>query len=93
MSIPFTQYKRPTGRAVPVTIDRPAEIEALAMKVFEAGGRFECEVLRTGEVSFEAVRQDGLLASEIAENGPGVEAAVDRLVLAATEELARRGRS
>jgi hypothetical protein len=89
MSIPFTQYKRPTGRAVPVTIDRPAEIEALALKVFEAGGRFECEVFRTGEVSFEAVRQDGLLASEIAENGPRVADAVDRLVRTAAERLPR----
>lgn len=86
MSIPFTQYKMPDGRPVPVSIDRPAEIEALAKQFIERGGRYEVECLSTGEVSFTAVREiegeEQDVAIEIAANGPPVLEAVDRLVRA-----------
>jgi hypothetical protein len=85
MGIPFTQYVLPHGRKREETIERPAEIEALADKFIAAGGRYECEILTTGEVSFTAVfcdddgdEQD--VEIEICANGPAVCDAVDALV-------------
>lgn len=85
MGIPFTQYVLPHGRTREETIERPAEIEALARKFIESGGRYECEILTTGEVSFTAVfcgdggdEQD--VEIEICANGPAVQEAVDTLV-------------
>lgn len=85
MGIPFTQYVLPHGRRREETIERPSEIEALARKFIEAGGRYECEVLTTGEVSFTAVfcDEDGDeqdVEIEICANGPEVRDAVDALV-------------
>lgn len=85
MSIPFTQYVLPHGRKREETIERPAEIEALADKFIAAGGRYECEILTTGEVSLTAVfcdddgdEQD--VEIEICTNGPAIRDAVDALV-------------
>lgn len=87
MSIPFTQYLMPDGRTRPEVIDRPADIEALAHEAIGRGVRFEVEMLPTGHISFEAVRDDDgeieSLAAEISSNGPPVLDAVDRLVRAA----------
>jgi hypothetical protein len=47
MTIPFTQYLRLNGRKRPVEIDRPEEIEAIARRFIESGGRYECEELTT----------------------------------------------
>lgn len=85
MGIPFTQYVLPHGRKREETIERPAEIEALAQKFIDAGGRYECEVLTTGEVSFTAVfcDEDGDeqdVEIEICANGPAVRDAVDAIV-------------
>ena len=85
MGIPFTQYVLPHGRRREETIERPADIEALAQKFIDAGGRYECEVLTTGEVSFTAVfcDEDGDeqdVEIEICANGPAVREAVDALV-------------
>lgn len=85
MGIPFTQYVLPHGRKREETIERPAEIEALAQKFIDAGGRYECEVLTTGEVSFTAVfcDEDGDeqdVEIEICANGPAVLDAVDAIV-------------
>ena len=55
MSIPFTQYLLPNGQRRAQQIDRPADIESLAEKFIASGGRYECEVLTTGHVSFTAV--------------------------------------
>lgn len=83
-AIPFTQYKRPDGRAMPVTINRPAEIAGMARAFIERGGWFECEVLTTGEVSLTACREDGFdtedIAIRVVPNGPAVPDAVDALV-------------
>lgn len=93
MAIPFTQFLRPDGRKQSVTIDRPPEIEALARDVMRAGYRMEAEVLTTGEVSFEIVKdvpdpdEGDSLAIEICSNGPEVEGAVDRLILEAAHRL------
>lgn len=84
MAIPFIQYLRPLGQPKPVEIDRPAEIEAMADAFLKAGGRYECEVLTTGEVSFTAVKsiddEERDIAIEICENGPSVLMAVDELI-------------
>ena len=95
MTIPFTQFLRPDGERRDVTIDRPPEVEAAALRLFEAGCRFEIEVLRTLEVSMEVVGPADLdgdrpsLASLVVANGPGVPEAVDLLVREAENELAR----
>lgn len=85
MSIPFTQFIRPSGRPQPVTVDRPAEIEAMAQELIEAGYRFEIEVLTTGHINMDCVRPgaDEPLAGELSRNGPEVLEAVDRMVTAA----------
>jgi len=91
--IPFTQYMLPDGRPRPTWIDRPAEIKALADRFIAAGGRYECEILTTGEVCFTAVLCDPSdfdeppVAIEICTNGPDVPAKVDRLVRHSVERL------
>ena len=95
MTIPFTQYLRPNGRRVPVTIARAPEIEKLAADFIAKGGRFECEELTTGQVSLTAFHPrggdgDGAdIAIEIVMNGPKVPDAVDQLVKAAQKWLQR----
>jgi hypothetical protein len=83
----FTQFLRPDGRQVPVTIDRPAPIEAQAAKLIAAGYRLECEHLQTGDVSFTVTSKDCDEVIEVVANGPQVPAAVDRLVTKAAERL------
>jgi hypothetical protein len=84
MSIAFTQYLRPNGRAAPVSIDMSPETEALAAELGGAGYRFEIEVLRTGDVSMDCSRgPDDVLAIEVVPNGPAVVEAVERLVVLA----------
>lgn len=78
--IPFTQFLRPDGRQMVVTIERPAEIAAKAEKIMARGLRFECEHLTTGHVSLTIADDDGDHAIEVVENGPEVPAAVDRLI-------------
>jgi hypothetical protein len=80
MTIPFTQYLRPNGRKRPVEIDRPEEIEAIAHRFIESGGRYECEELTTGHASLTAVKFDRDVCIELCMNGPAVPAAVDALV-------------
>lgn len=55
-AIPFIQYIRPNGRAIDVTIERPATIGVLANKLIAAGYRFECEVLMDNTVSLTISR-------------------------------------
>lgn len=94
MSIPFTQFLRPNGRKRVETIERPAEIEAIAEQLQQAGVVFEIEELQNGVVSMEAVRPTGgdddpeVLASELCRNGPEVPRMVDKLVKEAAASLA-----
>lgn len=90
MAIPFTQYMRPSGRPKEVSIELPADIEALADRFIDAGGRFEAEVLTTDEVSLTAVFKDesgeeGDVEIEVVPNGPGMKEAVARLVARAVK--------
>lgn len=99
MSIPFTQYLRPDGRRQQINIDRPAEIEELARRLIVCGYRFEIEVLTTGEVSMEVVRDipdpdcTDSLGLELCINGPAVEGVpgvpetVDKLITNAAQVL------
>lgn len=84
MSIPFTQYILPNGRRREETIERPAEIEAIASRFIESGGKYECEVLTTGHVSLTAVKEvDGEpqdVEIIICNNGPDIPVKVDELV-------------
>lgn len=87
MSIPFTQYLRPSGEPREESIDRPPEIEALALEAYKRGVRFDAEVLVDGMVSLTAMFEDDALAHEVVPNGPAVIDAVDRLVRCAAERL------
>lgn len=78
--ISFTQFLRPNGEQRPVTIDRPAAIEAKAQQIVDAGYRFECEELSTGAVSLTISDGEDDLAMELCANGPAVPVAVDKLV-------------
>jgi hypothetical protein len=83
--IPFTQFLRPDGRRMDVSVERPPEVYALAMGLVANGYRFEIEELRDGTVSMDCSRpeDDGPVAMELCRNGPEVPDAVDRLVRAA----------
>jgi hypothetical protein len=91
--IPFTQFLMPDGRKTTVTIERPREIEEFAKAIMRRGYRFEIEMLSTGEVSMEIVRDvpdpdvDDLLANEICPNGPPVPEHVDKMIREALEYL------
>ncbi len=85
--IPFTQYLRPHGRPVPVTIDRPSNIADIARRLISVGYRFEIEELADRTVSMTVedadVDTEGPLAIELCANGPDVPDTVDRLVRSA----------
>lgn len=81
--IPFTQYLRPNGRRREESIERPAEILALAKELLEWGYHFEIEELQDGTVSMDCSHprdENGPIAIEMCPNGPDVPGAVDRLV-------------
>lgn len=80
MSIPFTQYLMPGGRKTSVEIDRPPEVEQLADEVISRGWVFECEMLRTGAISFTVSDGEDDVCIELSPNGPQVLDAVDKLV-------------
>jgi hypothetical protein len=95
VSIPFTQYLMPDGRTRAVSISRPPEVEAAALRLQTAGALFECEMLTTGEISFSVEQTDdegetAVLASAICPNGPEVLLAVDQIVAEATRLVATR---
>lgn len=99
MSIPFTQFLMPDGRKRRIVINRPAVIEALAARIIADGYRFEIEMLQTGEVSMEIVKDvpepepDDCLGGIICVNGPsangilGVPESVDKLIQGCTTLL------
>jgi len=84
MTIPFTQYLLPDGRQRTEEFDTTPEVEAIARRFIASGGRYECEILTTGEVSLTAVKavndEDQDVEIVLCANGPGVGAHVDELV-------------
>lgn len=80
-AIPFTQFMRPDGRPVQVSIERPDATMGKALAIMGQGYRFECEHLHDGTVSLTITDPDqGDLDIELVPNGPDVPAAVDRLI-------------
>ena len=57
MAVEFTQYCLPNGRRMKQRFHCAPEIEAIAARFIASGGRYECEVLRTGEISLTAVKE------------------------------------
>lgn len=80
MSILFTQYLRPNGQQVQVTIDSTPMIEGRAEFFIKAGGHFDCEQLTTGEVSFTAMYNDKTIAHEVCTNDEAVRTVVASIV-------------
>jgi hypothetical protein len=81
-AIPFTQYMMPDGRRVPQWCDVEPEVAAKAGKIIARGFVFECEVLRTGDVSLTITDPgEGDLDIRVVPNGPAVPDAVKSLVM------------
>ena len=84
MSIPFTQYLLPNGRRRSVEVERTPDIEELAELFIASGGRYECEILTTGEVSLTAAKdvdgEDQDVVIIVCSNGPEIPAKIDELV-------------
>lgn len=88
--VAFTQFLLPYGRRRANSIDMPADVEALATELRYAGYRFECEILRTGEVYFDCCgpAPDGSggdmpIANGVCPNGREVVATVEDVVRSA----------
>ncbi len=82
----FTQYHLPDGRTSPATISVDAEHEEMAAKLKACNCVFECEILRTGEVSLTIDTEDDegdcrTLAIEVVPKGyAGTRDAVQKLI-------------
>lgn|SRR5690242_20265572 len=91
MPIPFTQYERPNGKKTHIEITRPEAIETMAQEIIDKGYVFECEKLRTNEVSFTVTdtRLDGHgdICHRICATDRAVPVTVDELVKAAYKML------
>ena len=73
-----------------IHIQRPEPIELLAAKIFAAGYVFECETLRTGEVSLTVTHHDrGDEWIELCANDQSVPATVDKLITGFAAKLER----
>lgn len=91
MSISFTQFMRPNGKQVLLTVNTTPEVEAIANKVIEAGGRFTVEQLMSGLVSlaveYSYDHEVGDIAIELYNNGPAATEAIDKLVAKAWKRI------
>lgn len=91
--IPLTQYLLPDGRKTQTGIQLDQETEDLAKKIIADGYRFEIEMLRTGEISMEIVKDvpdpdcEDSIAMDICGNGPQVPIAVKGIVYDAATGL------
>jgi len=86
-TIQFTQYMLPDGRAqqVDLIVDDPSTARMASEILMQKGYRFECEVLTNGVVSLTCANTlQGIdIAIELCPNGPGIKAAVGRMVASA----------
>ena len=89
-AIPFTQYLLPRGERKAVHVYRPYAITAKARHILALGYTFECEVLTTQQVSLTITGKNTDVYIEIVNNGPEVLTAVDRLVFAFDEKVAKQ---
>lgn len=80
--IPFVQYMRPDGRAVPRSIEMKGDVCLLAGLLMDAGYRFEAEVLSDGTVSLtihDSAKEEDV-DIELVRNPEGVKASVEKMI-------------
>jgi hypothetical protein len=77
----FTQFLFPTGQSREIETDVPVLVYDKAMKIKEAGYRFEIERLSNGKVSITISDDEADWAHEIIDNGPAVPDAIERLIM------------
>lgn len=83
MAIPFTQFLRPNGRQIPVTIDLDEETERMAQAILARGLKFEIEELRNGMISATVAdpKEDrDLMFAKFVPNGPEVPEAIKAMI-------------
>lgn len=80
--VTLTQFLRPDDWQTDVTTMRPAAIAEKARRIQEAGLRLTAEVLATGEVSMCIEGPESDLAIRVVPNGPGVNEALDGMIMA-----------
>jgi len=81
MSVPFTQFLRPHGRAKQTSVNLPPDVEELAHKLIEDGARFEIEVLTTGMIYMGCFIGDTPITNALCKNEP--------IILKVAEDLVR----
>lgn len=81
-AIPFTQYLMPYGRKSDLNIEVSDAVADKADSILAMGLAFECEMLRTGDVSVTITHpENGDLDIRVTPNGPGIREAVEDLIL------------
>ena len=87
--VPFTQYLRPNGRQVFVTIDVTDGLDQKVRDILDAGLRFECEELSTGQISLTITDpEEGDVDIRVVSNGPGMHEAVEDLITSFAAQVA-----
>lgn len=85
IDVPFTQYLLPDGRQKPIIKEVSDEVGEKALAFIARGGKFECEMLQNGIISFTANLNDEDIAIHLSENNEAVLTAVDLLIAEAFE--------
>ncbi len=82
ITIHFTQFLRPNGRQVPVTIEMRDEVAPKVKEIEACGCRLTAEHLRTGEVSF-AIEEPllGDMDVIVCANGPELVEPLHQMIL------------
>lgn len=89
----FVQFLFPDARRKYNQIDMPAEIEALASELRDAGWSFEIECFPdTQLVHADCCDEEEPIADEHCQNGPEVPKMIERLVRSAHNEWKRLGK-
>lgn len=86
-NVPVTQFLRPDGRQS--NLSAPVYSRAVydkAMEAVKAGVRFTAEVIGYGEVSLVAEWKGDDIAIELANNGPEIDGAFERVIERAWEK-------
>lgn len=90
-TVNFTQYLRPNGAKVPVSIEVSDELGPKVDAIYEAGFHFECEVLTDDTTcSFTIGDDHGDYANELCTNGETVPTHVEKMIKNFDITLAKR---
>ena len=96
ITIPFTQYHLPNGRASKELfyfqdgdLEKPEQINKKIQELLSNNVHFDAEILSTGVMSFTAERDDDLLSIQLSDKGPSVIKTIETLILDAHENLAK----